>query len=294
MRTILLTGATGFLGSNLLKPLLEKGYFVIVLKRSFSNIDRINKLLNNYKKQIALFDLDSTKLDNVFNNYNIDIMIHCATNYGRDNDNILEIIQSNLLLPLELLHLGIVNNVNNFINTDTVIDKNINHYSLSKKQFLDWLHKYSPQIKCINLSLEYFYGAFDNDTKFTTYIIKQLLNQAPEIDLTKGEQRRYFIYIDDVVSAFLTILDNLNKIDSGFSSFEVSTKRNISIKNFVLLVKKISENNNTKLNFGKVPYRKNELMNCKTDTSKLEALGWKAKTSLEEGITKTIIQEKNI
>jgi len=39
----LITGATGFLGSHLLPALIEKGYDIIVLKRSFSNTWRIQK-----------------------------------------------------------------------------------------------------------------------------------------------------------------------------------------------------------------------------------------------------------
>ena len=47
MKTILLTGATGFLGSHMLKALLNKTqYNIIVLKRSFSNVWRIkNEIL---------------------------------------------------------------------------------------------------------------------------------------------------------------------------------------------------------------------------------------------------------
>ena len=52
-------------------------------------------------------------------------------------------------------------------------------------------------------------------TKFTTFIIKQLVNKANSIDLTGGEQYRYFIYIDDVVSAFLVILENINNLLAG-------------------------------------------------------------------------------
>ena len=51
---------------------------------------------------------------------------------------------------------------------------------------------------CINIGLEHFYGPNDDDSKFVSYIIHNLLNEVEKIDLTKGKQKRYFIYIDDV------------------------------------------------------------------------------------------------
>jgi len=288
---ILLTGATGFLGSHLLKGLLEKNdNKIIILKRSFSNLFRIESFLEN--PRVKFYDIDNVKLDQIFVENDIDTIVHCATNYGRNNENILNIVQSNLLLPLSLLQLAIANNVKNFINTDTVIDKNVNLYSLSKNQFLDWLKNCSPKINCVNVSLEHFYGSFDNNTKFTTCIIKSLLSNAENIDLTEGEQLRYFIYIDDVVDAFLKILENIDKFEESFTSFDVSTEDNISIKDFVLLVKKMTNNTKTILNFGKIPYRENVLMDCKIDIAKLKQLGWAPKWSLEEGLKITIRKEK--
>ncbi len=113
--------------------------------------------------------------------------------------------------------------------------------------------------------------SFDNKTKFATYIIKSLLEGVEKIDLTKGEQKRYFIYIDDVVEAFLVILKNIKELDESFTPFEVSTENSVSIQDFILLAKKITDNKNTKLNFGAIPYRENELMDCKTDISNLKA-----------------------
>lgn len=290
MAKILLTGATGFLGAHLLDGLLEKtDYEIIILKRSFSNTFRIDEALKNTR--VKFYNIDESDLETIFKENNIETILHCATNYGRNNGEILNVVQSNLMLPLTLLQLAIKYGTKTFINSDTVIDKKVNHYSLSKKQFLDWLKDGSSQINCINVALEHFYGAFDNKTKFTTYIIKSLLDDAEKIDLTKGEQKRYFIYIDDVVEAFLTILKNVDKFEKSFTSFEVSTEDNITIKDFVLLAKDLTKNTNTKLNFGAISYRENELMNCKTDISELKKLGWTPKVDVREGLARTIKEE---
>ena len=290
MTNILLTGGSGFLGSALLRAITDRhDTIVTVLKRSTSRIDRVTDLFQCGKIKWA--DIDKTDLSELFDKNHFDVILHCATNYGRGKRSILDTASANLMLPLTLLQLGIEHGVKTFINTDTIIDKRVNEYSLSKKQFLEWLQNSSTRIQCVNVALEHFYGPFDDESKFTTMIFKKLMRNETHIDLTPGDQKRHFIYIDDVVKAFCRILDSLDALPSGFSSFEVSTEESISIKDFVNLAKSITGNTVTKLDFGAVPYRANELMDSKTDISALKALGWRPEISLEEGIRMTIEKE---
>lgn len=65
MDTVLLTGATGFLGSHLLRGLLNKtDCNIVILKRSFSNIDRIVEFTD--VKRIKSYDIDCVDLETVF------------------------------------------------------------------------------------------------------------------------------------------------------------------------------------------------------------------------------------
>ena len=287
-KRILLTGGTGFLGSALLRALIT-GFDVTVLKRTTSRTDRVADLLHH--DRIRWIDLDKTDLPELFTSQHFDVVLHCATNYGRGKRSILDTASANLLLPLTLLQLGIEHGVKTFINTDTVIDKRVNEYSLSKKQFLEWLQNAAGKIQSVNIALEHFYGPFDDESKFTTMIFHKLMRGEPSIDLTPGDQKRHFIYIDDVVRAFCCILDKLDNLPSGFSSFEVSTEQSISIREFVLLAKSIIGNSSTQLNFGAIPYRANELMDSRTDISALKALGWRPEVSLKKGIQLTIEKE---
>lgn len=287
MGKILLTGATGYLGSHLLKGLLDKtDYEIVVLKRSFSNIKKIDAFLNSSK--VTSYDIDKIDLEQVFKENKIETIIHCATNYGREDKNKENIEEANLNFPLKLLDFAIQYKVENFINTDTVIDKNVNDYSITKKQFLEKLIEKQNEIKCVNMALEHFYGEGDNITKFPTFLAEKFLNNAEEINLTKGEQKRYFIYIDDVVDSYLTVLYNIKKLQNQYTEFEVSSQETITIKDFVLLLKELTGNTVTKLNFGAVPYRENELMESKSDISKLLELGWSPKVSLKEGLKKLV------
>jgi CDP-paratose synthetase len=288
--TILLTGGTGFLGSYILKNLVDKGYHVILVKRSFSNLIRIKE----YQNRIRSYDSDIVPLETIFRENSIDKILHCATNYGRGENDPLQIIEANLLLPLKLIELGKKNKVKCFINTDTILDKQINYYSLSKKQFKDWLHAYKNDLVCINVALEHFFGPGDDRTKFVSYIVHELVNNVDMINLTPGNQKRDFIYIDDTVDAFMKIVESFDKKNNGYYEFEVGSNNTISIKEFVELAKRLSGNDRTVLNFGAVPYRENEIMDCNADISEISKLGWKCNIKLENGLKMMIEAEKKL
>jgi CDP-paratose synthetase len=287
IKTILISGATGFLGSSLLKNLVDKKYKVVILKRSFSNTKRID----NYIDKIKYYDIDKVGLEKCYLENNIDAFIHCATDYGRKDVDPLQIIDANLIIPLKLIEIGLKNNCKIFLNTDTALDKRISSYSLSKKQFLDWFEIYSDRSICINLILEHFYGPFDDKTKFVSSIIDKLIRNVSQIDLTVGDQKRDFIYIDDVVDAFYIILSNLDKMKSGFYNYEIGAGELTTIREVVNKIKELTGNKVTNLNFGAIPYRPNEIMEPKMDIEPIKKLGWKPKISLTYGLTNTIKSE---
>lgn len=291
-KNILITGATGYLGSYILNSLFDlKDYHLIILKRSFSNTFRIDKVIN----QVVYYDVDKHDLEKVFEENKIDIILHCATDYGRKVINPMQMIESNLILPVKLLELGRKNNVSVFINTDTILDKRISHYSLSKKQFRDWLSSYKNDLVCINVELEHFYGPGDDKTKFVSYVLDLLLKEVDKIDLTLGEQKRDFVYVEDAVSAFLKILSNLSNLEKGFHSFQICSGQEITIKDLVLKLKNITGNKSTVLNFGALPYRENEIMSITSDSSRIKEFGWKIVYNLDIGLKKMVEEEsKNL
>jgi len=283
-----MTGATGFLGSSVAKKLLEAGDDVHALKRPSSKFDRLAEVV----KHITWLDLESLAIENVFTSRKFEAVLHCATNYGLSNVDPIRTIEANLILPIQLLHAAAKSGVGKFLNTDTVLDKRITHYALSKHQFKEWLKSYENCICAINLALQHFYGPADDDSKFVTSIIKRLLAKEREIELTLGEQTRDFIYIDDVAEACCTAL-KAGASRPGYCHYEVGSGTPVSIRNLVELAAEIVGGGETSLNFGALPYRDFEVMRVVTDTSEIEALGWKPKTSLIDGLKKTIIQEKS-
>lgn len=294
METILLTGATGFLGSHLLESLLKEGYNVIILKRSFSDTWRIKHLLH----KVILYDINIIPLDTIFKEHRVDVVMHTATTYRKKGNDNAAIIESNLLLPVKLIDLSISHNTKTFINTDSFFNsENINYqylgcYSLSKKQLVEWLKLLSDKIQILNLKLEHLYGPKDSANKFVMWLINECINNPPELKLTKGEQKRDFIYVSDAVSAFLLTLKKRKEL-SNYSEFEVGTGKGTTIRDFAINVKKsvsaaTGKGINTIFNFGAIPYSAGEIMESKADNSALKQLGWKYNILLNDGIEKTV------
>jgi len=289
--TILIAGATGFLGSYLVKSFIDNGYKVIALKRSTSNTCRIDDCLN----QVIVYNIDKTEISTVLAKHNIDVVINTVTNYGRINNKISSIVATNLIFGLKLLEESVNANIKAFINTDTFLDREINAYALSKSQLVDWMSFLSNKnTKMVNVKIEHMYGPLDDENKFIYWLIKQLKENTEEIDLTLGIQKRDFIYIDDIVNAYRSIISNIDQF-CNFEEFELGAGKSIDVKSFIQKVYiEISKKQTltTKLNFGAISYRDNENMNMEANIEKLNKLGWKSNVSIEDGIKK-IIEEEN-
>lgn len=288
---ILVTGATGFLGGKLVAALASATtHTLLALTRPTSKLDRLRSM----GKRVELVGTKSSELEARLRAGGIDLILHCATNYGRREISRSEVVEANLVLPLRLLDLGLhAGQRLVFVNTDTMLDKNVSAYSLSKKQFRDWLrlHAEADELVGINVALEHFFGPGDDQTKFVSSVVRSLLRREPRIALTPGEQQRDFVYIDDVVSAFLCVVEFSQSARCGFYDLELGRGEPVRIRDFVELAKKLSGNSETLLDFGALPYRPNETMQIVANTAPLRALGWRPAVSLEEGLARMVAEE---
>ena len=118
--TVLLTGATGFLGSHLLKSLVSKGYKVVVLKRSTSDMWR----LKGFENTFISYDIDQVPLQKVFQEQPIDTVIHTAwagvASTDRDN---WEVQIENFYFSKNLIDLSVLFNIKKIICEPTLKSK---------------------------------------------------------------------------------------------------------------------------------------------------------------------------
>jgi nucleoside-diphosphate-sugar epimerase len=285
--TILITGGTGFLGSYLIHSLLASDYTVILLKRSTSNVWRIKDVIDSVKQ----YNIDIDDIEPAFRDQHIDVVIHTACCYGRNRERPSEIVDTNVLLGLKLFELADTFNADTFFNTDTLLQKYLNSYSLSKQHLVDWLKQLAGKVQVINMKLEHIYGPNDDKTKFVPWVIDQLKNNEKQINLTSGIQERDFIYVADVISAYITVLEQRNTLGK-FSEFDVGTGIPITVRKFITELvdqyKKIHPWNTTELVFGSIPYRKGEMMKVAVNISSLENINWKPDVFFKEGISNVL------
>lgn len=286
---IIITGGTGFLGSYLLRELLSRKLNVVLLKRSTSNVKRIADCMD----RLVIYDVDVIPLNQVIiENKDADYIIHTATNYGRNGDSTGQMLLDNVKFPLTLME-EVIKYIPGctFLNIDSILDRRINSYAMTKKQFVEWgrfYTKHNTEFTFINVLLEHIYGPFDDKRKFISWVIDSCMKNIKEMDLTKGEQERDFIFVTDVVDAIVCIVGEYHS--RGYHEYEVGSGRNVKIKDAVEYIKMITKSR-IDINWGALPYRKYEIMKSSPHIEKISSLGWQPKVTFKEGINKIIERE---
>lgn len=283
---LILTGATGFLGSHLARAFVQEGHRVIALKRQTSDLNR----LADVRSDVIFYDLDNLDLAKPFTEQGpIDAVIHTATSYGRAGELATQVFEANTAFPLRLLETATRFNTDTFFNTDTILYPYLNAYALSKKHFTEWGRQLvaHERIRFVNICLEHMYGPGDDPKKFTTWIVDRCLKHEPEIKLTLGEQRRDFIYITDAIAAYMRLLECTTALGAGFQEVGLGSGVAGTVRSFVETVHQLCASR-SHLCFGALPYRDHEQMESRANTQRLRDLGWKCHTSLREGLLNMI------
>jgi nucleoside-diphosphate-sugar epimerase len=185
-------------------------------------------------------------------------------------------------------------NTDTFFNTDTVLPPDLNPYSISKKQFLDWGIYLAKRniIRFVNIKLEHIFGAGDDESKFVTYLINNCLNNVKELNLTKGEQKRDFIHVDEVVAIYQLLLKKVKEKQDFYQEYSVGSGKAIAIRDLVEMIHRLTQSK-TILNFGALPYRDGEVMFSEADTQALRYLGYIVSSDLEKSLKQTLnLKEK--
>lgn len=288
MNAILLTGGTGFLGRHLIKQ-LNYNYKIFVLTRNKQNFKN--------STQIKCINYNQINYDLFFKSNKIKIIIHAATNYGREN-NFTGVIEANIYLPITLIQNAIKYNVKAFINIDTFYNNGKNLYSylpqytMSKKFFFDWYKSLNDKkLIFINAKLGLLYGPNDQKNKFVFELAKNLLNNRL-IKLTKGLQKRDFTYVVDAANGIHYLCNKINLFEKCIHELYIGTGQLTTVKAFTIKAKQIFKSK-SKLKFGALTYRENEIFKPKCNTITMNSFGWKHKFNLENGLKNYLMDLKN-
>jgi len=284
---ILVTGASGFIGQNLVKKLLKLNHNVIT-------IDFKDKIDNTIHYQIDITDLD--KLNSITDD--IDIIYHLAAqSYGKgsiidpnrdlnwniqgtlnicrfaENKSVKKIIYSSSMAVYG----------NHEISYESDYPEPLSNYGVSKLAGEFYIKKLNIPYTIYRLYNTYGPGQdLSNESKgVVSAFVTQVINGNNPIKVTGSLDRfRDIIFIDDVISALITGLT----ADTNNQIFNVSTNQKTSIKQLIDIIIKIS--NKTNINIINIGELQGDQYGNTGDNTKLKNLGWAPTTSLNEGIRK--------
>ena len=282
------TGATGFIGSHLTRRLVQLDWSVHVIKRSSSSLHKLDDLLAS----VQFYDADENDFVDLWDSVgNADVVFHLATAYGRNKQSDIEVQNTNVKFPAQLLSQA-RDRVSLCIATDTCFPDSypyLQSYTRSKQQFANWGKKWSERTsnRFVNLKLQHPFGPHDGHGKFIPWIVEQCIGNVEEIDLTSGSQEKDFIFVADVVDALVSIAQSRSQLDREFSEFDCGSGSSRSIRSFVELIHKMASSD-SKLNFGALPSRAGEPEKSVADITALKKIGWCPKTTVQEGIQLTV------
>lgn len=285
----MVTGLTGFIGSNLAKALIEAGVEVHALVRRKS----ISSSLGGNLAKIHEYDGSFESVLNAFMGGRPDVVFHLASNFIAEHEakDIGELIESNVLFGTQLLEASVKTGTAKFINTGsswqhfgTEDYTSANLYAATKTAFEGILSYYAEakRIKAFSLIIFDTYGVDDTRRKLIP-LLRSAARSQEALAMSPGEQQLDLVYIDDVISAFLHAADLLDEHTSGHMSYALSSGRPVSIRELVATINKIVEVP-LSVTWGGRPYRAREVMQPWSRGVKLP--GWNSKTNLEDGLKK--------
>jgi len=287
---ILITGASGFVGSRLTDYLSQKDHKVSVILRESSKTDQLLPCLKKIK--IYRHGSDISELIDILRDSQPSLIIHTASLFLSTHTpkNIQSLVKSNLEFPTQLLEAMSVCGIQRFINTGTSWQHYkdstycpVNLYAATKQAFEDICKYYvdAKGFKVVTLKLFETYGPRDPRKKIIQLLKDSLVNSTP-LDMSPGEQKIDLVYIDDVCSAYMCAIKHLMKNDKSImEEYGVATGNPVSLKELVVLFEKVFGKESS-VNWGRRSYREREVMVPWTDYMKVP--GWEPTISLKEGL----------
>jgi UDP-glucuronate 4-epimerase len=306
---ILVTGAAGFIGSNLASRLINFGYNVVGLDNfndyypAILKKERVNFFLKRNKIECLNIDLcDYVSLNKLFKSFKPDKVIHLAAQAGvrYSISNPSTYIQSNIVGHANILELCKEYDISELIyassssvyglNSEVPFrethrtDNPISLYAASKKSNELMTQSYSHLFNMKATGLRFFtvYGPWGRPDMAYFSFAKNIMQGIPITVFEKGMLKRDFTYIDDIIMGILKLIDCNYANDINHRIINIGNENPVLVKDFITIL----ENSlNKKAIVKYLPMQAGDVRVTYADTSLLESLtGYKPKIKLKEGL----------
>lgn len=293
-KVALVTGATGYVGSNVARRLASNGWKVHVVARKGSKLTLLQEILGSVT--FHRHDGSTESMFSILENTSPDVVFHLASfaSVSHSPEDIESMLTSNIIFGTQLAEAMIANSAYLLINTGTYSQHYANKeyspsslYDATKQAFKDIVTFYTETTPLRVITLELFdnYGPGDPRPKIMALLQKAVREKKP-FAMTRGEQLLDMVYIDDIVDAFEWSAECLLKEQALKDEvYSLSSLKPISLKGLVQVFENVA-GCKLPIQWGGRSYRPREIMVPWNKGTNLP--GWKAKVSLEEGIKKVI------
>jgi len=288
--TTLITGATGFIGSHLVRRLAHEGWRVHALVRPGSDGLCWGEVANAV--EIHTYDGYTEDVMRAVQSAAPDIIFHLAGCISPQEElqDVEPLILSNVLVGTQLLMAMRLHRVPLLVNTGTIAQWHENRervprnlYGATKQAMEDIISYFSKvhAISCVTLQFCTTYGPGDTNNRLIPLLQRSAHEQTP-VTFAPGEQYLCMLYIEDVVDAFCIAADRLLEGKTqGHDTHQVYADDPMTLREFVALIERITGTKIT-VKWGGTPYRAREMMEPPRIVSPLP--GWRQQISLEQGM----------
>lgn len=299
-KKVLVTGGSGFIGANLVRSLINQRAKVSLFLRPNSNTWRLNDILN--KTKVYQVDIaDGKAVSKAVEIIKPQIIFHLAA-YGAypTQKELLPIIKTNILGTTNLLEATKNINYLSFINTGTSSEYGFKTKPMKETDSLDPTFFYATTKAATSMIAKVFsqqfnkpiitlrpfsiYGDWEEPGRFIPTIITNCLINKP-IKLVPGKQVRDFLYVEDVVKAYL--IAGLRSDLKG-EIFNIGSGKEYLVSQVAKKIVKLI-NKPVKVIVGAYKPRRWDTTSWQADITKAKKiLKWQPQFSLDAGLQKAI------
>ncbi len=304
IKKAIVTGANGFIGSELVNELTKRGVHVIAVVRSRnSNISRIASLAG---VDIVYCDMDDIhNLPDLIHDDDIDVCFHLAWtgSYGEERA-YYEMQMRNVSYALHIVDTLAKMGVKRFVGAGTLAEKDVLNYhgedgavpnAVSFYGIAKLMAHYMTKTECTKLGLDHVwcylsntYAAGSTTNNFVMMACKMMLN-GERAAFTSGEQMYDFMYVTDTVRAFYYAAEYGKKN----SAYYLGSNKPRKLKDYIFAIRD-AINPDIILYLGDIPYYGKPLPAEEYDGDKLyRETGFVPEIEFEEGIRKTVAWLRN-